>query len=124
MQRVNHILDARVLAMIGKNEASGWLQLYDKYSAAMYSIVWHLTHDNEIANKIFTEAFLQLKEKNILIKIQFALCPFLLRYTHNYASLYLKKWGINAVSGNKTIDSQLIHLLCTQCNSIKDVALK
>ena len=123
-RRVNHISDAQLLTMIGKNDVNTWLNLYDKYSAAMYSIVWHLTHNNDVANKIFTEAFLQLKDKNILMKIQFALCPFLLRYMHNYASQYLKKWGINPVSNSKTIDSELIHLLCTQCNSIKDVALK
>ena len=123
-QRSNHISDAQLLIMIGENDVNAWRDLYDKYSGAMYSIVWHLTHNNEVANKIFTEAFLQLKEKNILIKIHFALCPFLLRYTHNYASQYLKKSGINPVSNSKIFDSHLIHLLCTQCNSIKDLAFK
>ena len=123
-QQANYISDARLHTLIGTNDVNTWVHLYDKYSAAMYSIVWHLTHNNELANKIFTEAFLQLKDKNILRKIEFALCPFLLRYTHNYTSQYLKKWRIKPVSNTKTTDSQLIHLLCTQCNSIKDVALK
>ena len=120
----NHISDERMLTMLNKNDANAWVHLYDKYAAAMYSIVWHFTDNNEVANKIFTEAFLQLKEKNILSKVPYALCPFLLRYMHNYASQYLNKWGINPIQSSKAVDSQLIHLLCTQCNSIKDAASK
>ena len=122
--QISPISDERMLTMLNKNDANGWVHLYDKYAAAMYSIVWHFTDNNEVANKIFTEAFLQLKEKNILSKVGYALCPFLLRYMHNFASQYLKKWGINPLQSSKVVDSQLIHLLCTQCNSIKDVAYK
>ena len=122
--QINHISDERMLTMFNKNDANAWVYLYDKYAAAMYSIVWHFTDNNEVANKIFTEAFLQLKEKNILSKVGYALCPFLLRYMHNFASQYLKKSGINPLQSSKAVDSQLIHLLCTQCNSIKDAASK
>ena len=120
----NHISDERMLTMLNKKDANAWVHLYDKYAAAMYSIVWHFTDNNEVANKIFTEAFLQLKEKNTLSKVEYALCPFLLRYMHNFASQYLKKSGINPLQTSKAVDSQLIHLLCTQCNSIKDAASK
>ncbi len=123
-QQANYISEAQLLTMLGKHDKNAWINLYDKYSAAMYSIVRQLTHNNEVANKIFTEAFLQLKEKNVLLKIRFGLCPFLLRYTYNYASEYLKREGINPVSNDKAVHLQLVHLLCTQCNSIKDVAHK
>lgn len=122
--QINHISDEQMLNLIADNDVKAWEYLYDKYAAAMYSITLHFTDNKEIANKTFTEAFLQLKEKNKLLKIRCALCPFLLRYTHNYASQYIKKWGINVVPKIKAVDSQLIHLLCTQCNSIKEAAFK
>lgn len=120
--KIKHISDVQMLTMIGEHDVKAWEHLYNKYAAAMYNIICHLTDSNEVANKIFAEAFLQLKEKNILLEIRYALCPFLLRYTHNYASQYLKNWGITAVHKSKSVDTQLIHLLCTQCNSIKDAA--
>lgn len=121
---VNNISDEQMLNLIVDNDVKAWEYLYDKYAAAMYSITLHFTDNKEIANKIFSQAFLQLKEKNMLLKIRYALCSFLLRYTHNYASQYLKRWGISAVNNSKAVNSQLIHLLCTQCNSIKEAAFK
>lgn len=122
--KIKPISDGQILTMIGINDVKAWGYLYDKYAAAMFSIVLQITDSNELANKIFTEAFLQLKEKKILLKIKFALCPFLLRYMHNYASQYVKKWEITTVPVTKAIDTQLIHLLCTQCYTIKDAAFK
>ena len=113
-----------MLSMISENDVKVWEHLYDKYAAAMYSIVWQFTDNKELADEIFTAAFLQLKQKNILIKIPYALHPYLLRYTHNYASQYVTKRGISASLNSRAIDLKLIHLLCTQCNSIKDPAVK
>ncbi len=122
--QINHISDEQMLTMIRSNNVKAWEHLYDKYAAAMYSIVWQFTDSKELANEIFTDAFLQLKEKNILLKMRYALCPFLLRYTYNFASQYFKKCGISALQNDKAVNSQLIHLLCTHCNSIKDAAFK
>ena len=122
--QINHISDEQMLSMIGRNDVKAWEQLYDKYAAAMYSIVWQFTDSKEIANKIFTQAFLQLKENNILLKMHYALCPFLLRYTHNFASQYFKKCGISTLRNSKPVNSKVIHMLCTQGISIKDAAFK
>lgn len=122
--QINHISDGQLLLMIGRNDVKAWEHLYDKHAAAMYSIVCQFTDSKELANEIFTDAFLQLREKNILLKIHYALCPFLLRYMHNFTDQHFKKLGISALQNSKVANSQLIHMLCSQCNSIKDAAFK
>jgi len=114
--------DQQIITLLLENNLLAWESLYDKYSSAMFGIILNLTDDKTLAEEIFIAAFLQLKEKQILANVKYALCPTLLRYTFNYTTEYLKRSGLNSKIFNPAEEVKLIHLLCTQCNSIKKVA--
>lgn len=73
--------------------------------------------------QIFINAFIQLKDKGTLSKIKHTLCAILLRHTYCYATKHLKQAGINPKTLNPSKETQLIHLLTTQCNLIKEATV-
>ncbi len=107
--------------MIAENNLEAWGQLYDKYAPAMYGIICNLTDDRTLAEEIFKETFLQLKEKQILSKVTYALFPCLLRHTNIFARQQLKERGITC-SNNPIEETSLINILCSQNINIKEVA--
>ncbi|MEO6166354.1 MAG: hypothetical protein ABIO98_02460 [Chitinophagales bacterium] len=79
--------------MIAVNNLEAWGHIYDKYAPAMYGIICSLTGDRTIAEEIFKDAFLELKEKQILSKDTSSLCPCLLRHTHIFCKTATKDMG-------------------------------
>jgi len=60
-----------------------------------------LTVYKTLAEEIFKETFLQLKEKQILFKNTYPLCPYLLKYTYTFARQELKERGITVPKKSK-----------------------
>lgn len=116
------ISDQQIIILLEENNLLAWEKLYDKYAAAMFGLICNLTNDKTLAEEIFITAFLQLKENQILSKVKFSLYPTLLRHTFSYTTKRLKALGINPKIYNPLEEVKLIHLLSTQCNSIKEVA--
>ncbi|MEO5570655.1 MAG: hypothetical protein ABIT08_15570 [Bacteroidia bacterium] len=115
------ISDQTILSMIAENNLEAWGHLYDKYAPAMFGIICTLTDDRTLAEEIFKETFLQLKEKQILSKVTYALCPCLLRHTHIFARQQLKARGI-ACSNSPVEQTSLINILCSQDINFKQAA--
>lgn len=115
------IADQQIIALLEENNLLAWQKIYDKYAAAMYGLICNLTDNETVAEEIFVAVFIQLKEKEILSKIKYALCATLLRYTFSYTIKQLNELGINAKSYNPVQEVKLIHLLCTQCSSLKEL---
>lgn len=86
--------DQVILSMISENSLDAWIFLYDKYAAAMFGTICKITEDKKIAEEIFKEAFIQLKEKQILSKLKYSLYPWLLKYTLIFAQKHLRGLGI------------------------------
>ena len=117
------ISDQNILTLIAENNTEAWRHLYDKYAHAMFGIIYNLTKDRTLAEEIFEEAFLQLKESKILSKNTYALCSCLLRHTHTFTQQQLKERGIN----NPIIPiekNSLIEIFCSKNISQKEVAAK
>lgn len=115
------ISDQNILSLIAENKMEAWKHLYDKYSAAMFGIIYNLTSDRKLAEEIFKETFIQLKERKILSKNTHALCSCLLKHTHTFAQQQLNDRGIS-LSYNHTEKTSLIEILCSQYISIKQLA--
>ena len=86
--------DQNILSMISENNLEAWGHVYDKYATEMFGVINKLTEDKKIAEEIFKEAFLQLKEKQILSKLKYSLYAWLLMYTQIFAQRLLKERGI------------------------------
>lgn len=108
--------------MLAENNLKSWENLYDKYAPVMYAVICNLTDNKAVAAEILTEAFMQVKQKQILLKINISPCIYLLRHTYNYANQHLKQSGINLKAANPKEETKLIQLLRTQCSSLKDAA--
>lgn len=115
------ISDQTILSMIAENNMDAWGHLYDKYAAAMYGIICNLTDDRSLAELILKEAFIQLKEKQILSKATYSICPYLLRHTHTFARQQLNEW--DTPCSNRSVEQpSLLNMLCSQDLTIKQAA--
>ncbi len=117
------ILDKTILSMIIGNNLEAWALLYDKYAPAMFGIICNLTNNRTLAEEIFKEAFLQLKEKQIFSKNTYPLCPYLLKHTYTFTRQKLKERGIISTI-NQHEETSHIHILCSQHISLKELAVK
>jgi len=119
----NQISDSTILTLIRENDPRGWNQLYDKYAALMYGIICTHTTDIRLAEEIFIQLFIGLKQEEILLKTDGALCVCILRYTQSNTRQELKRRGINytqtPMMGNSVLD-----ILCCEYATIKEVAAK
>ena len=117
----NQILDSTILSLIREKNLTGWEQLYDKYAPIMYGIICTYTIDKSISDKIFINLFMRLKDEEILLKVNFTLCVFILRYTYTNTRKELKKWGIYYTESPFDTNS-IIYILCSQSITLKRVA--
>lgn len=121
MQLQTFNTDQDILSLIDENITEAWGHLYDKYASAMFGIICNLTKDRVLAEEIFEDAFLQLKERKIISKNTYALCSCLLRYTHTFTQQQLKVRGLNK-SINFNEKSSLLDIFCSQNISPREVA--
>ena len=89
----------------------------------MFGIICKLTDDRALAEDIFKETFLQLKEKNILSRVTYSLCSVLLRHTHITARQQLNERGIS-IKKDQINENLIINILCSQNLSLKELAEK
>lgn len=114
--------EKQIIAMLHDNNPLAWGNLYNKYASAMYGLIYNLTEDKLLAEEIFTNAFLELKQKQILSKIKYALYPIILRYTYSYTIKHLRIFGINSKTLNPPKGAKIIYMLTTECNSLNEAA--
>jgi hypothetical protein len=105
-----------------ENNSLIWDSLYDQYSPVIYGVIYSLTDDTAIAEKIFTDAFVQLKETSIISKNDPSVSYTLLKYIYSFTKQKLDQFGVNPKNLNQSEEVRLINLLYTQCESLKDVA--
>jgi hypothetical protein len=116
------VSEKHIISMLQAKNPLAWEKLYDKYASAMYGLIFNITKDKSLAEDIFMGAFLDLKQKQILSDIKYALCPAILRYTFSYTTKYLKEIGMTPKPINPPKEGKLIHLINTQCNSLIEAA--
>lgn len=117
----NQISDSTILTLIRENNLKGWEQLYDKYGSLMYGTICTHTIDNNLIDEIFIKLFIRLKQDEILLKIKFALCACLLRYTYLNTKQELKIRGINSTEFPISANC-ILHTFCSQSITPKKIA--
>jgi hypothetical protein len=97
-------------------------QIYDRYAPSIYGIIDSLTQNVTISDKIFTNIFFEIKKHLLDFKIDGKVCPRLLRFTYNYTIQQLIQYGISPKVDFVNHPKRLMHLLCTSCESVDEVA--
>ena len=115
--------EKQIIVLLQENNPLAWEHLYNKYATAVYGLICNLTEDKLLANEILIKSFISLKKKQVLLDIKCALLPHILRHTYTFTTNHLKKISLKPQIFNPQKDFVLIHLLSTQCNSLKDAAL-
>lgn len=115
--------ESEIIIMFQENNPFAWSHLYDKYASAMLGSIYKLTNDKILSEEILLKVFLELKQTQILSKIQLALLPVILRFTHLYTLKHLKVIGVSPKHLKQTKESKLVDLLTTQCSSLKEAAV-
>lgn len=86
--------DVEIMSMLRQGKRSAWEYLYNKYAAVMYGAIMRFTDDEELAEEILVESFVQLKSTNILSATNSPLCLSVLHHTYLIAKSILKSKGI------------------------------
>jgi DNA-directed RNA polymerase specialized sigma24 family protein len=120
--QITMVLEKKLINMVQVNNPVEWRKLYDKYASAMYRLIYNLTKDKSLAEEILMDAFLDLKQKKILSKPKCALYPIIMRHTYSFTTKHLREISISPENSNPPKEAELIHLLTTQCNSLKEAA--
>jgi len=117
MLTVNPISDVTIVSMLAENHSAAWEQLYDKYASMMYGAVIQITKDERIAEHIFKECFIQLKETKHISKVRDPLALFLFKHAQSFTLNYLKLVDLTHGASNKpNINGPLMRLL--SCKNI------
>ena len=106
----NHQLDAELIPLFAQNDPSVWEHLYDEYAPLMYGTILKLTEDEAIAAELLEQAFLDLKNKDILSQITTTtICHKILKHTYKLTVNHLKAIGL---APSKTIytDGNTAHI--------------
>ena len=107
--------------MIAQEQVKGWEYLYDKYSSSMYGIIYTLLKNKNIAEDIFVNLFLHLKENmDILITQNEKLCTFLMQETLAFVRNDLKIKGLGVDTNSLSETPKLIQLLCAKYCLLQD----
>jgi len=117
------VSDIVIHAMLIENKMEAWECIYEKYAPTMYGIIYNLAEDSNLADEIFIETFIQLKEKEILLNNYYAICPCVLRYTNTFARQQLKDREI-IFKENHTEKKSFINILSSQYITLHELAVR
>jgi len=122
MQNVaNQISDQIILTLIRENNLNGWENLHNIYCPGMYGTISTHTSDKILAEKIFIKFFIGLKQEDILLEINAALCVCLLRNTFLNTTQELEIREINSAKSPIRTNS-ILHNFFSQSIATKQVA--
>ena len=109
----NQISDSTILNLIRENNLKGWNLLYDKYTSMMYGIIYTHKDDKGLADEILINLFIRLKEEQMLLRINFALCVCIPYHTYSNAEQELKRRGINCTE-SPFMGNSILHIFNSQ----------
>ncbi len=115
--------EKQIIDLLQKDDSLAWANLYDEHAGAMYGLVCELTDDTLLADQIFANAFIQLKEQRVFSKIKHSLLSFLLKHTYSYATSFLIQSGVAPKTLKLFTDPQFIYFQTSQPNNKESASL-
>jgi hypothetical protein len=111
-----------VVSMFKKYDHNTFENFYNKYSAVMYGVINSIAPNKSVADQILIDAFLDIKENNLFIDSKENHYINILKYTFNFSIKQLMLLGVVRKECEYFLRHNIMHLLCTTCTSIKEVA--
>lgn len=98
--------DTNIILLLAENDDAAWAHLYDKYASIMYGIVYKMVGEENVAEEILVEVFIDLKRKKMLAGVRTALCHSIIRHTHRLTLSHLVARGLKPVRTQSENGSQ------------------
>lgn len=118
----NHNPDTIISHKVVEKKHPNWSHLYDEYAPMMYGTILKMADNETIAEEIFENVFLELKERKILSPHHTPIRYCVLRHTHKLTLKYLKELGIVAKPYHENYP--LINLFYFEQISLEEAAIK
>lgn len=118
----NHNPDTIISRKVVEKKQPNWSHLYDEYAPMMYGVILKISDNEIIAEEIFENVFLELKERKILSPHHTPLRYSVLRHTYKLTLKYLKELGIAVKPYHENYP--LIHLFYFEQVSLEEAAIK
>ena len=97
-------------------------EYYQKYAAIIYGSIFRLTRDKSIADKIFSDSFIDLYHNSVHSEKAALAIPSLLRSVYSVTLSKLKESGMQPVEANAKNESDLLDLLCSKSSNLQEAA--
>lgn len=116
--------DFKLVSELMDNKPTAWEQLYDTYASMMYGSILNITGDEKMACDLLQQAFGELRNREMLLRIQASLCLSLVKHCYNITLKYLKMRGLSPQ--NETLDRnyKLIHFFYFEEMTLTEIAVR
>ncbi len=116
--------DVKLVSELMDNKQTAWEQLYDSYAAMMYGSILNITGDEKMASDLLQQAFLELRNREILLRMQASLCISLVKHCYNMTLKYLKMRGLSPQNETLNRSCQLIHFFYFEDMTLAEIAAR
>ena len=112
-----------VSGLIDKKQTA-WEQLYDTYASMMYGSILSITGDEKTACELLQEAFVELRNREVLLRTQSSLCVALIKHCCNITLKYLKTQGLKPQQERLNRNCRLIYFFYFEDLTLSEIALQ
>ena len=114
--------DFKLVSELLDNKQTAWEQLYDTYAPMMYGSILNITGDEKTACDLFQQAFIELRNREMLLRIQASLCISLVKHCCNITLKYLKMKGLKPQRETLDRNCRLIYFFYFEDMTLTEIA--
>ena len=116
--------DFKLVSELMLDKPTAWEQLYDTYAPMMYGSILNITGDEKTACHLLQEAFVELRNREMLLRIQASLCISLVKHCFNITLKHLRMRGLTPQNDILDANCQLIHFFYFEEMTLTEIAVK
>lgn len=116
--------DFKLVSALMDNKPTAWAELYDTYAPMMYGLMLNITGNEEMAGNLLQQAFVDLKNRELLLRIQASLCVSLAKHCCNLTLKYLKIQGLSPQGEILDRQYKLIHFFYFEDLTLTEIAVQ
>ena len=115
--------DFKLVSELLDNKQTAWEQLYDTYAPMMYGSILEITGDEKTAGDLLEQAFVELQNREMLLRIQASLCMSLAKHCYNITLKYLKIQGLKPQRETLDRNCRLIYFFYFEDMTLTEIAV-
>jgi hypothetical protein len=114
----------KLVSKLLDNKQTAWEELYDTYAPMMYGSILNITGDEKTACNLLEQAFIELRNREMLLRIQASLCVSLVKHCCNITLKYLKMQGLKPQRETLDRNCRLIYFFYFEDMTLTEIATR